>query len=88
MFSGCLSLKELNLSHFNGNNIKNMTYMFYECSSLNSLPNISNWNTVNVTDMSFMFYECSSLNSLPDISNWNTVNVTNMSGNVINELQL
>ena len=53
-------------------NITNMSYMFYECSSLNSLPDISKWNTSNVNDMSGMFRNCSSLNSLPDISKWNT----------------
>ena len=59
--------------------ITNMSYMFYECKSLNSLPDISNWNTSNVSNMSLMFCDCSSLNSLPDISNWNTSNVTDMS---------
>ena len=52
--------------------------MFYECSSLSSLPDISNWNTNNVYDMTKMFYECSSLSTLPDISNWNTNNITDM----------
>ena len=42
-------------------NITNMSYMFYECSSLLSLPDISNWDTNSVTDMCYMFYECSSL---------------------------
>ena len=60
-------------------NITNMSYMFYGCSSLSSLPDISKWNTSNVTDMSCMFDRCSSLSSLPDISKWNTSNVTNMS---------
>ena len=50
-------------------NITNMSYMFYGCSSLSSLPDISKWNTSNVTHMSFMFDGCSSLSSLPDISN-------------------
>ena len=49
--------------------------LFYECSSLKSLPDISKWNTNNVTDMSCLFYKCSSLKSLPDISKWNTNNV-------------
>ena len=40
-----------------------MSYMFYNCSSLDSL-NLSNFNTPNVTDMSYMFYNCSSLDSL------------------------
>ena len=56
-----------------------MSYLFYCCKSLISLPDISNWNTNNVKYMSGMFDECKSLNSLPDISKWNTNNVTNMS---------
>ena len=34
MFSGCSSLKELNLSNFNTNNVTKMDGMFYNCSSL------------------------------------------------------
>jgi len=60
------------------NNITNMSYMFYNCSSLLSLPDISKWKTNNVTDMNSMFYNCSSLLSLPKISKWNTNNVTDM----------
>ena len=44
--------------------------MFYDCSSLQSLPDISKWNTENVTDMISMFRSCSSLQSLPDLSKW------------------
>ena len=55
-----------------------MKNMFYECSSLSSLPNISKWNTNKVTDMSYMFYGCSSLSSLPNISKQNTDNVRDM----------
>ena len=61
------------------NNVKDMSYMFYNCSSLSSLPDISKWNTSNVNNMSSMFYNCSSLSSLPDISKWNISNVNNMS---------
>ena len=60
-------------------NITNMRGIFFECSSLSSLPDISKWNINNVTDMSYMFYKCSSLSSLPDISKWNTNNVTDIS---------
>ena len=45
-----------------------MNNMFYECSSLSSLPDISKWNTNNITDMSNTFCWCKSLSSLPDIS--------------------
>ena len=73
----------IELNYFKENiftNVTDMSYMFYGCSSLISLPDISNWDTKNVTDMNLMFYECSSLISLPDISKWDTKNVTNMSG--------
>ena len=52
--------------------------MFWNCSSLKSLPDISQWNTSNVTTMGCMFSDCNSLTSLPDISKWNTSNVTSM----------
>ena len=56
-----------------------MSYIFYRCSSLSSIPDISKWNTNNIVDMSYMFYRCSSLSSLPDLSNWNTNNIIDMS---------
>ena len=58
MFSGCSSLKELNLNNFNTNNVTNMRYMFSGCSSLKEL-NLNNFNTNNVTKMSRMFSKCS-----------------------------
>ena len=50
MFCGCSSLKELNLSNFNTNNVNNMSGMFSGCSSLEEL-NLSNFNTNNVINM-------------------------------------
>ena len=61
------------------NRYTNMSFMFYNCESLISLPDISKWNTGNVNNMSYMFYNCSSLISLPDISKLNTDNVNDMS---------
>ena len=58
MFSGCSSLKELDLSNFNTNNVEYMNHMFSRCSTLEKL-NISNFNTKNVTDMNGMFFGCS-----------------------------
>ena len=57
MFCYCLSLKELNFTNFNTNNVSNMTMMFSWCSSLKEL-NLSNFNTNNVKYMSDMFYGC------------------------------
>ena len=61
------------------NNIKNMTEMFYQCSSLLCFLEVNKWNTSKVYDMSFMFYNCISLVLLPNISNWNISNVKDMS---------
>ena len=60
-------------------NITDMSWMFYECSSLISLPDIYKMNTLNVTSINSMFNGCSSLPELPDISKWNISNVTDMS---------
>ena len=57
MFHGCSSLKELNLSNFNTNNVTNMRFMFDGCSSLKEL-NLNNFNTNNVTNMRGMFRGC------------------------------
>ena len=34
MFDSCESLKKLNLSSFNTQNVNNMSFMFYGCNSL------------------------------------------------------
>ena len=57
--------------------LNNISFMFLNCSSLQSI-NLSSFNTNNVIKMRYMFYECSSLKSI-DLSSFNTNNVTNMS---------
>ena len=58
MFSECSSLKEINLSSFNTNNVTNMSHMFFGCSSLKEI-NLFNFNTSNVTNTRGMFFGCS-----------------------------
>ena len=58
--------------------ITDMSYMFYDCSSLTSL-NANNFNTSNATKMSSMFSGCKSLSRL-DLSGFDTSKVTNMAG--------
>ena len=60
-------------------NITDMSYMFYNCYFLISLPDIDQWNTSKIIDMRSLFLGCESLLSLPDISKWDTSKVTNMS---------
>ena len=52
------------------NNIKNISYMFFECYYLTNID-LSHFNTQYVTDMSFMFYGCESLTNI-NLSNFNT----------------
>ena len=56
-----------------------MSYMFFNCNSLSSLPDLSKWNTDNVTKIDYIFYKCESLSSLPNIAKWITNNMTYMS---------
>ena len=62
IIGGCSSLSSLpDISKWNTNSVKNMSYMFLGCSSLSSLPCISKWNTHNVIEMSCMFDGCSNI---------------------------
>ena len=45
-----------------------MSFMFRDCSSLQSIPDISNWDTTNENNMSYMFNGCRSLKAIPNIS--------------------
>ena len=60
----------------NTSNITNMSYMFENCTALESVY-MSGFDTSNVNDMSYMFMRCSHLTN-PGVSSFNTSNVTNM----------
>ena len=66
------------LEFLNTSEVKDMSWMFSDCSGLTSLD-LSHFNTQNVTNMGEMFRGCSGLTSL-DLSHFNTQNVTDMSG--------
>ena len=50
-------IESIKFKKFIRNNVTNMSYMFYGCSSLKEI-NLNNFNTNNVTDMSDMFSGC------------------------------
>ena len=77
MFTGCSSLKKINLSSFNTSNNNDMRWMFSGCSNLESID-FSSIDTTNVKDMCGMFSGCSSLKSI-DLSSFNTKNVNDIS---------
>lgn len=74
LFSGCTSLKSVNLNDFDMSKVTSTYAMFENCKSLTSID-VSNWNTSNITDMGFMFYGCSALKEI-DVSNWDVSKVT------------
>ena len=53
------------------NILTNMSYMFFDCTSLKSLPDISKFDFKNVRNIFAMFYNCTSLKSFPDLTNLN-----------------
>ena len=69
MFSGCSSLKSLNLSSWNTKSIKNSSSLFENCTALESVGDLSSWNTSSITTMSSMFKNCESLKQL-NVSGW------------------
>ena len=78
IFADCNRLISINgISKLKEIKIKSHYKMFYNCTSLISIPDIKDWNISN--NISWMFSGCKSLSSLPDISKWNTNNVINMS---------
>ena len=77
MFFNCSSLKSIDLSSFNTNNVTNMNSMFNNCYSLNSID-LSSFNTNKVTNMKYMFSYCS--------LNKNNIKANNKETKILNEL--
>lgn len=76
MFSNCCNMEELDLKHFNTENIITMECMFSECSKISKLD-LSCFNTAKVTNMLDMFSKCYNLEEL-DLSSFSTENVIHM----------
>ena len=69
----------------------NISYMFYDCTDLKSLPDINSLNTEKILDMSYMFYNCISLSNIPDIFKWNLSKVRSMDNifyNIRNQMNI
>ena len=76
-FANLTKLKTITgLEYLNTEKVTNMSYMFFNCSSLTSLD-VTHFNTAKVTNMNRLFACCSSLTSL-DVTHFNTAKVTNM----------
>ena len=51
-----LLIKNSSISFISKIIVTDMSYMFYECNSLISLPDLSKWNTSNVNDMDYILW--------------------------------
>ena len=76
MFSGCSSLKKLDLSGLNTANVLSMKQMFMSCGALADL-NVSGFDTKNVITFQGAFQNCAALTEL-DLSSFETPNATSM----------
>ena len=71
MFAGCSILKTLDLwNNSETSNLKDMSYLFFGCNSLNYI-NLKSFHTTNVTKMDKAFYNCESLVFL-DLNNFSS----------------
>ena len=61
MFSGCKSIKEIDLSSFNTTKVNNMVNLFYGCENLEKVYVSDKWDATNVEYSDNMFYDCKKL---------------------------
>ena len=74
MFSNCLCLTSVDLSHFDTRKVNNMQQMFY-CFPGQTLD-LSSFDTSNVENMNTMFQACINLKTIYVSNRWSTANVT------------
>ena len=78
LFAGYENLRRIDFGqNFHTANVRDMSFMFFDCFSLSSLD-LSSFDTSGVQDMCCMFCGCSALTAL-DLCSFNTANVKNMS---------
>ena len=75
MFSNCLKLTSLDVTHFNTANVTNMNSMFFQCKALTSLD-VTHFNTAKVTNMYSMFAYCVTLTTIYASSKFVTTQVS------------
>ena len=78
IFDNCCNMEELDLKHFNTENIITMKGMFSECSKISKLD-LSCFNTENLRTMNYMFKNCTNLLSVK-LDSFDTSNVDLMEG--------
>ena len=69
MFYGCLNLTEIDLSNIDFANAKKLSYMFYQCKSLENIEFYTSVKATKVTNCQRMFLYCENLKKI-DLSNF------------------
>lgn len=77
MFSGLVSLREIDFTGFKTSGVTHMSYMFYNCKSLERLD-LSGFDTSSVSNVQDMFTGCISLKEL-DVSGFDLSRVSSIS---------
>lgn len=70
-FENCRSLKHINISNWDVQKMKDMSYMFYNCINLETIGDISNWELNSIKDISSIFQNCTKLHDIGDLNKWN-----------------
>ena len=70
LFYNCKCIESICFKKFYRNNVTDMSYMFYGCSSLKEL---------NLNNFSYMFSGCSSLSDIKGLEKWKVSNGNNFS---------
>ena len=79
-FQGCYLTSVSGLENLCTDEVTDMQFMFYQCSSLTSLD-LWSFNTAKVTDVSYMFANCFALKTIyASAARWNMENVTTTTG--------
>jgi hypothetical protein len=61
------------------NKINNLSYMFYNCSTLKSVKELKYLDTRDIVNTSYMFFKCSLLKNISALKNWDMSNCHDLS---------
>jgi surface protein len=75
-FYGSTNMTTLSVSNADLSSVSSMERMFYNLTSVTTIPDVSEWNVSNVTNMGGLFEAMTALNSPPAVGAWNVGNVT------------
>ena len=66
MFQYCYDITDVSkyLKYSDTSNVKDMSYMFEQCTNLTTVPDL---DTSNVHEISYIFYECTNLTTVPNL---------------------